>query len=210
MKKFFLPAMLALLMMTTGCEQPPTDNPPPDKPAQVKPEVKPETKPVTAKPVVEPEKPAKPEPKPEVNIEKKEHSMNIKVYYPDDSGMHLVEVEREIVIDDSTDKYTAALESMMNEPAEDNLTRIFPKNAAIRSVNVRDGVATVDFDGGIVKSFVGGSTGEEFLIGSIVDTLTNFPEVTSVRFLVDGQEIETLSGHMDLSAPLERMGNLIK
>lgn len=136
--------------------------------------------------------------------------MNVKVYYPDDSGMRLVEVEREIVIDDATDKYTAAVESLMDEPLEDNLTRIFPKNASIRSVTVRDGMATVDFDGSILKGFVGGSTGEEFLIGSIVDTLTNFPEVTSVRFLVDGQEIETLSGHMDLSAPLERMSSLIE
>lgn len=208
MKKFFLPAMLALMLMITGCEQPP-DNPP-DKPAQVKPEVKPETKPVPAKPATETEKPAQPEQKPVVTTERTERTMNVKVYYPDDSGMRLVEVEREILVDDATDKYTAAVESLMDDPIEDNLTRIFPKNAAIRSVTVRDGLATVDFDGSILKGFVGGSTGEEFLIGSIVDTLTNFPEVTSVRFLVDGQEIETLSGHMDLSAPLERMNNLIE
>lgn len=199
MKKFFLPAMLALMLMITGCEQPP-DNPPPDKPAQVKPEVKPETKPVPDKPATKPEKPAQPEQKPAVNTERTEHAMNVKVYYPDDSGMRLVEVEREILVDDATDKYTAAVEALMDDPIEDNLTRIFPKNARIRSVIVRDGLATVDFDGSILKGFVGGSTGEEFLIGSIVDTLTNFPEVTSVRFLVDGQEIETLSGHMDLSA----------
>lgn len=208
MKKIFLPAMLALMLITTGCEQPP-DNPP-DKPAQVKPEVKPETKPVPAKPATEPEKPAQPEQKPAVTTERTERAMNVKVYYPDDSGMRLVEVEREIFVDDATDKYTAAVESLMDEPLEDNLTRIFPKNASIRSVTVRDGMATVDFDGSILKGFVGGSTGEEFLIGSIVDTLTNFPEVTSVRFLVDGQEIETLSGHMDLSAPLERMSSLIE
>ena len=134
--------------------------------------------------------------------------MNVKVYYPDDSGMKLVEVEREILIGDSTDKYTAAVETLMIEPDEENLTTIFPKSAAIRSVKVHDGLAIVDFDGGILKGFVGGSTGEEFLIGSIVDTLTNFPEVKRVKFLVDGKEIETLSGHMDLSTPLERMNAL--
>ncbi|MBR0289557.1 MAG: GerMN domain-containing protein [Selenomonadaceae bacterium] len=83
-----------------------------------------------------------------------------------------------------------------------------PKNAVIRSVKVKNGLATVDFDGIILKSFVGGSTGEEFLIGSIVDTLTNFSEVKRVKFLVDGKEIETLSGHMDLSTPIERMNEL--
>lgn len=208
MKKIFLPAILALLLITTGCEQPP-DNPPPDKPAQVKSETKPEVKPAPPKVTPEPDKPTQPEQKPSVGSERTEHALNVKVYYPDDSGMRLVEVEREILVDDATDKYTAAVEALMDEPVEDNLTRIFPKNAAIRSVTVQDGIATVDFDGSILKGFVGGSTGEEFLIGSIVDTLTNFPEVTSVRFLVDGQEIETLSGHMDLSAPLERMSDLI-
>lgn len=205
-------AMLALLLLTAGCEQPPIEEPPvkpPEKPAQTANiEVKPEVKPEQPKSVTEPETPNKPAENPPPPDEKIEKSINVKVYYPDDSGMRLVEVEREIIVDDSTDKYTAAIETLMEEPAEENLTTIFPKNAAIRSVTVEDGMATVDFDEGITKNFVGGSTGEEFLIGSIVDTLTNFPEVKCVKFLVDGNEIETLSGHMDLSTPLERMNSL--
>ena len=214
MKKFLVPAMLALLLFTAGCDKPSTEPSPapPDKPAQTKtdvkpetkPDVKPESKPEVTKPVEEPEKPAQ---KPVAENPSAE-SINVKVYYPDDSGMRLVEVEREIVIDDSTDKYTAAVETLLNDPGEDNLTKIFPNNATIRSVEVADGLAVVDLDGGFLKNFVGGSTGEEFLVGSVVDTLTNFPEVQRVKFLVDGQEIETLSGHMDLSTPLERMGDL--
>ncbi len=213
MKKFLVPAMLALLLFTAGCDKQENPPAPPDKPAQVKtdvnkPETKPESKPEVTKPVAEPEKPSPaPEKKPVAKNPSAE-SMNIKVYYPDDSGMRLVEVEREIVIDDSTDKYTAAVETLLNDPSEDNLTKIFPNNAAIRSVTVADGLAVVDLDGVFLKNFVGGSTGEEFLVGSVVDTLTNFPEVKQVKFLVDGQEIETLSGHMDLSTPLERMGDL--
>ncbi|MBR2733696.1 MAG: GerMN domain-containing protein [Selenomonadaceae bacterium] len=210
MKKIFLPAMLALLIFTAGCEQPPSDTPtapPPDKPATTAPDKKPASQP-EVKPSPEVDKPSTTESNPSATSEKSAHAMNIKVYYPDDSGMRLVEVEREITVDDPNDKYLVAVESLRDDPNDANLTRIFPSNAAIRSVTVEDGMAIVDFDGGILKSFVGGSTGEEFLIGSIVDTLTNFPEVTSVKFLVDGQEIETLSGHMDLSIPLERMNDL--
>ena len=209
MKKFFVPAMLALLLFTAGCEQPPNGEPPaepPAKPAQTKPEQKPEVKPEPQTPA--PDTPSKPAPNHPAKNEKTEQSLNVKVYYPDDSGMRLVEVEREILVDDSVDKYTAAVETLMEEPDEENLTRIFPKSASLRSVTVRDGLATVDFDGSILKGFVGGSTGEEFLVGSVVDTLTNFPEVKRVKFLVDGKEIETLSGHMDLSTPLERMNSL--
>ena len=213
MKKILIPAMLALLLFTAGCDKPPENNNPPDNPAQTKPvtpEKKPEpSKPDVTKPVSEPEKPSvKPEDNQPVKKENSAQSMNIKVYYPDDSGMKLVEVEREIIIDDSTDKYTAAVETLFDEPTEDNLTKIFPKNAAIKSVTVENGLAIVDFDGSLLKNFVGGSTGEEFLIGSVVDTLTNFPEIKQVKFLVDGAEIETLSGHMDLSTPLERMSEL--
>ena len=207
MKKILAPAMLALLLFAAGCDKPPSD-PPPDKPATTNPTTKPEPKPKPTKPAVE--KPSKPDENPPKKTETDKHAMNVKIYYPDDSGMKLVEVERKITVDDEIDKYLTAVELLREDPAEANLTRIFPDNASLRSVTVDDDMATVDFDGSILKSFVGGSTGEEFLIGSIVDTLTNFPEVRCVKFLVDGQEIETLSGHMDLSAPLERMNDLIQ
>ena len=208
MKKFFLPAMLALLLFTTGCEQQPSESPP-DKPATTKPQTKSESKPVPSKPETKPESTA-PAKTSDSSTERTEKMMYVKVYFPDDSGMRLVEVEREILVNDATDKYTAAVDALLDEPVEENLTRIFPKNASIRSVKVDGDLAIVDFDGSLVKNFVGGSTGEEFLIGSIVDTLTNFPEVKRVKFLVNGQEIETLSGHMDLSIPLERMNALIE
>ena len=196
MKKFLLPAMLALLLLTAGCEQPPNEEPQKNPPVQP-------VQPANEKSVTPTENaPAK--------NEKTEQMLNVKVFYPDEEGLKLVEVEREILVDDSTDKYTAAVETLMIEPEEENLTKIFPKNARIRSIKVDGDLATVDLDGNITKGFAGGSTGEEFLIGSIVDTLTNFPEIKRVKFLVDGKEVETLSGHMDLSAPLERMTDLTK
>ena len=212
MKKILMSAMLALLMVTAGCDKPPVEEPntpPPSKPVQIQPEVKPEPKPEPTKPATEPEVQPIEENKP-ARHEKTEQSMNVKVYYPDDSGMKLIEDEREIIIDDSVDKYTAAVETLLEEPEEENLTTIFPKNAGFRKVTVEGDLAIVDIDGSITKSFVGGSTGEEFLVGSVVNTLTNFPEVKRVKFLVNGQEIETLSGHMDLSMPLERMDSLTK
>lgn len=212
MKKFLMPAMLALLLLTAGCDQPPIEPPPADpqpQHAQVQPDVKPESKPEVKL------EPPPPEPVPEIPTivspvvsERTEKSIRVKVYYPDDSGMRLVAVERDVLVNDTTDKYTAAVEALLDEPDEDNLTKIFPKNATIRSVTVANGLATVDLGGSITKNFVGGSTGEELLVGSVVDTLTNFPEIRRVQFLVDGREIETLSGHMDLSVPLERMSSL--
>ena len=110
----------------------------------------------------------------------------------------------------SEDKYTAALKSLLAGTTEKGQTNVFPKHVKLRSVKVQDGVATVDFSKELQKNFNGGSTGEEMLVGSIVNTLTDFPEVKKVRIRIEGEDVETLSGHMDLSEPLPRMTELLK
>ena len=90
------------------------------------------------------------------------------------------------------------------------LANVFPKKAKLLQVTVSGKVAKVDFSRELQKNFVGGSTGEEMLVGSVVNTLTEFPEIQKVQIMVDGQEVETLSGHMDLSQPLPRMTELLK
>ena len=42
MKKILIPAMLALLLLTAGCDKPSGENTPPDNPAQTKPVTAPE------------------------------------------------------------------------------------------------------------------------------------------------------------------------
>ena len=195
MKKILLLAMAAIFILSAGCDkQPPQTNTDPPKTVQSE---KPEKKPVENKP----EKPAEPK---QNSPEQKIQSTNVKIYYPDESGTKLVPVEKKIKFVDESEKYIAALSELMQKPKEKNLTTVFPSHAKVRSVT-RDGdTAVVDFDGSIVKGFVGGSTGEEFLVNSVVDTLTEFSEIKQVKFLIDGQEIETLSGHMDLSEPIKR------
>ena len=139
-----------------------------------------------------------------------QREMKVKVYYPDESGLKLVGVNRSVEINDQVDKYKAALKAVMTPPTEKNLTSIIPNNSSLISVKIKDGTAIVDLDNSIKKGFVGGSTGEEFLIGSIVNTLTEFKEVKDVKFLINGEEVETLSGHMDLSEPIKRMNELMK
>jgi spore germination protein GerM len=140
-------------------------------------------------------------------VETKE--LTVKVYYPNDEGERLVAVSRKVKVSDGTDKYTAALKSLMEGTKEQGQSTIIPRQVKLRSVKVKDGVATVDFSGDIIKHFVGGSTGEEMLVGSVVNTLTEFPEVTSVRILIDGNPVESLAGHMDLTMPIKRMESIL-
>ena len=139
----------------------------------------------------------------------KEEKLTVKVYYPNEDGTKLLAVKRQVTVG-KNDKYTAAMASLLEGTKEKGQTTIIPKQAKLRSVKVENGIAKVDFSQEIVKNFVGGSTGETMLVGSVVDTLTEFPEVKKVQILVAGKPVETLGGHMDLSQPLARMKDLLK
>lgn len=135
--------------------------------------------------------------------------LDIKVYYPDDQGMKLVAVKRTIKTD-GADKYTAAMNSLLQGTKEKGQIAVIPKQTKLKGVKVKGDVAYVDFSQDLVKHFTGGSTGEEMLVGSVVNTLTEFSEIKKVQILIEGKEIETLAGHMDLSVPIARMTNLLK
>ena len=152
----------------------------------------------------------KQEPKVEKKEEKQEkvQEYSIKAYYPNEDGTKLLAVKRKIKALEK-DKYAEAVKSLMQGTKEKGRTAIIPKQAKLRSVKLEGGVAKVDFSQDLVKHFVGGSTGEEMLVGSIVNTLTEFPEVQKVQILIEGKEVETLAGHMDLSTPISRMKDLL-
>lgn len=133
--------------------------------------------------------------------------LSVKLYYPDDNGMKLIAEER--TIETKGDKYKAAIEALLAGTKAKGAITIIPKKAKLKSIEVKNGVATVDFSEDLVKNFTGGSTGEEMLVGSIVNTLTEFPEVKSVQILLEGKKVDSLAGHLDTSEPLKRMTELL-
>ncbi len=135
--------------------------------------------------------------------------LTVKLYYPREDGSALVAVSRKVRIPDGADKYTAAVRSLMEGTKEKGQATIIPRQTKLRGIKVKDGVAKVDLSGDLTKHFVGGSTGEEMLVGSIVNTLTEFPEITSVQILIDGAAVESIAGHMDLTVPIKRMDGIL-
>jgi hypothetical protein len=72
--------------------------------------------------------------------------------------------------------------------------------ADIRNVYfVNDTLAVVDTNAEFADKHRSGALVEELTIASVVQTLSAaFPKLTQVRFLVEGQQRETLAGHADL------------
>jgi germination protein M len=135
-----------------------------------------------------------------------EGELTIKVYYADEQGEYLVGESRKI---SSENKYEEALYELMKLPVNSSLNRVIPDTTVINSVEVKDGVASVDLSANFVDDRTVSDTTDILLIYSIVNTLTEFQEVDSVIFYIDGGKLNIL-GMLDISSPVYRKNDLIK
>ncbi len=87
--------------------------------------------------------------------------------------------------------------------------RPLPEGARLLGVKTEDGIATADFSEELVSRFPGGSSNEAATVYSIVNTLTSLPGVEKVQILVEGEVVETIGGHLDVSSPLAFDGELL-
>ena len=127
----------------------------------------------------------------------------VTLFFADAAGEKLAREGREIEgCEDLESCVTSLVEELINGPIGD-LGPTLPPGAAIVDVQVREGMALVDFGKGLVESLPGGSSSEMMAVYSVVDSIClNFPEVKKVKFRIDGQDVQSLRGHLDLREPL--------
>lgn len=95
----------------------------------------------------------------------------------------------------------AALAELIRGPQSALLPTV-PPTLKVRGLFLDpQGTAYVDLSGDLREAVQDGM--ETLVIFSIVDTLTaNFPPITRVRILIEGQEVKTVAGAVDLRRPL--------
>ena len=73
------------------------------------------------------------------------------------------------------------------------------------------GIAYVDLSREVVANHPGGSSAEELTVFSLTQTLiANFPAIRYVKILVEGREVQTLAGHLDLTVPYGRAPDYLR
>jgi spore germination protein GerM len=118
-------------------------------------------------------------------------------------GGRTVEERREIVVpEDSASRAKRVLEELASGPRGDADGTIPVGTRVLRVFFDDQGGVYVDMSAEFIDNHPGGSTGELYTIRSIVRTLAlNFSDVERVFLLVEGEEIETIAGHIDASVP---------
>jgi hypothetical protein len=129
-----------------------------------------------------------------------------RLFYVADDGASLVGVEREIPYGEGAIAQAKEIISAQLAPVADPLVSAVPMGTKLQALFITNtGEAFVDVSPEIMFAHPGGSLNEMLTIYTLVDALTaNMPAVTSVQLLVNGKEIETLAGHVDLRRPLAR------
>jgi spore germination protein GerM len=127
------------------------------------------------------------------------------LFFVSDDGMSLVQVQREVPFGATPAEQARAIIEAQLAAAAPQVSAI-PADVKLRDVFITErGDAFVNLSGDVTSKHPGGSLNEIFTVYSIVNALTvNLPAVTRVQILVDGKEVDTLAGHVDLRHPLAK------
>lgn len=106
----------------------------------------------------------------------------------------------------------AAMTELIKGPTPGSgLLPTIPQGTSLLDINVReDGLCIVDFSSELLGDVSGQVIGEELMVYSIVNTLTEFPAVERVEFRVEGQLVESLGDNIPTTASLTAKPDLIR
>ena len=145
-----------------------------------------------------------------------ERKITATLYFISEDGMSLVGQQREVPFGDPIVEQARRIVEAQLGAAPEPLAAAIPGGTTLRGVYVTERGCDGTGDGCKRDAFVdlsveartrhtGGALDELFTIYAIVDAVTvNLPAISRVQILVDGKEVDTLAGHVDLRHPLEK------
>lgn len=135
------------------------------------------------------------------------------LFFGSEDGQGLVAVEQDIPLAEGVVAQGRALiEAQLAATPPAPLVATIPQGTRLRGLYVSErNEAFVDLDSTVRTKHPGGSMHELFTVYTIVNAVTtNIANVEQVQLLVDGREVDTLAGHVDLRRPLRKNEALIK
>lgn len=136
-------------------------------------------------------------------VNSKAETQELTLYFAASDGNHLVAENRESQdCNKGDDCLRMAVEALLAGP-EGSSSPVLPPSTSLLAAGEEDGTAVLDFDRSFIDLHPGGSSSELLTVYALIDTLAvNFPHIRKLRILVEGEEVETIKGHIDLRKPI--------
>jgi hypothetical protein len=134
------------------------------------------------------------------------------LFYASDEGDTLVAVRREVPLDEGVVAQGRQILMTQLEPAPAPHVSVIPPGTTLRGFYVTErGDAFVDLSAEASTAHPGGSLTELLTVHAIVNAVTaNLPAIQRVQIMVNGKEVDTLAGHVDIRRPLNRDTSLVR
>lgn len=112
--------------------------------------------------------------------------VELRLYFASEEGNKLIPVYRSVVYNSNISMEKLAVEQIISGPNSDIAYPTISKDAKVKSINVKDGVCYIDLD----QEFLNqpNHVTAETAIYSIVNTVTELPNINKVVFSVNGQD----------------------
>jgi hypothetical protein len=128
------------------------------------------------------------------------------LFYVAEDGVRLVSTDRDVPFGEGTVQQAKEIINAQIAPVAPPLLSAIPPGTTLRALFITaKGDAYVDLSHEVSTAHPGGTVNELLTVYTIVNALTaNLPAVSGVQLMVDGKEVDTLAGHVDLRRPLAR------
>lgn len=124
----------------------------------------------------------------------------VSLYFVDQNTDELAVETRSVINQVGLAKTT--LQELLTGPVTESLASYIPTGTTVQSIDIgENGLCTVDFSKELQNAELNSSE-EKYVIESIVNTLTQFDTVSAVQIRVNGDVVNSIAGHWDISKPL--------
>ncbi len=139
--------------------------------------------------------------------QKEEESLEYDFFYQSANGNYLIPIKKKV--SKHTDMKEQIKEVVLKlfegvDASDKRYINLFSKRIKLNNIFiVNKEIVVLDLNREIYSELLGSSIDEILTIYSIVDTICfNFPYIKGVQIIVDGRQLETLAGHIDVSRPI--------
>jgi hypothetical protein len=134
------------------------------------------------------------------------------LFYGSPDGQALLPVRREVPLAEGIIAQGRQILISQLAPAPAGQLSVIPPGTELRAFYVTErGDAFVDLSNRVSTAHPGGSLTELLTVYALVNAVTaNLPAIQRVQLLVDGKEVDTIAGHVDVRRPLTRDTSLVR